>query len=520
MRLAMSIDLDLCVGCQACVSACKEQWDSGPGAARDWVHTIETGRRGEGLAVTFYPGLCMQCEAHPCTTGCPTGATYPDPKTGVVMVSANVCIGCGSCVSSCPYGARHVDPVKKVVEKCDLCTPFVARGELPACVATCPAECRVFGDLDDPASPVSRAIRERGARPLTAGGIDVGPKTSYAGEAHRQRILAAGALRPPEESGLAKAWRTTLPAVREVVPAVGLAFVGGGLLVNLKSRADRVRREEACGASGAATERPGSGPGAGWSTGPQPHPLPVPHPASGPGSLPRTSPAPSLPRHRKAVRLLHWFNALSWLLLLATGTALMSAPDFALFGARFPRLVAGLSGGVERLIRFHVLWGLLWATVTIPLFLLVKRGPREVLREVRLTRDDLGWLFAKPLAMAGLRRQPLPPQDKYNAGQKIFALLVLVATVAIVASGLVMAFHLGSAPVVAGAIVVHELAIALVLVGIAVHLTMAAVIAEERPALRAMLTGRIDYEHARHHSPKWVAEIAGRTGPGEEGERT
>jgi ferredoxin len=57
MRLAMSIDLDLCVGCQACVSACKEQWDSGPGAARDWVHTIETGTRGKDLAVTFYPGL-------------------------------------------------------------------------------------------------------------------------------------------------------------------------------------------------------------------------------------------------------------------------------------------------------------------------------------------------------------------------------------------------------------------------------------------------------------------------------
>jgi formate dehydrogenase gamma subunit len=506
MRLAMGIDLDLCVGCQACVSACEEQWDSGPGAARDWVHTIETGTRGRDLAVTFYPGLCMQCEAHPCTAGCPTGATYADPKTGVVMVNGDVCIGCGSCVSSCPYGARHVDPVKKVVEKCNLCAPFVARGELPACVATCPAECRLFGDLDDPASPVSRAIRERGARPLTAEGIDVGPKTSYAGEAHRQRILAAGAVRAPEESELSGTWRATLPAVREVVPAVGLAFVGGGLLVNLKSRADRVKREEA----GARGETPAPAPAA---TGD----LATPRPGPGPGS--RSTPS-SLPRHAVGIRLLHWFNALSWVLLVGTGTALMSAPGFALFGTGFPRFVADLAGGLGRLIRFHVLWGLLWAAVTVPLFLLAKGGPRRVLREVRLTKDDLGWLFAKPLAMAGLRRQPLPPQDKYNAGQKIFALLVLVATAVIVGSGFVMAFHLGSARVVAGAIVAHELAIALVLAGIAIHLTMAAVIAEERPALRAMLTGRIDYQHARHHSPKWVAEIAGRTGPGEEGERT
>jgi formate dehydrogenase gamma subunit len=542
MRLAMSIDLDLCVGCQACVSACKEQWDSGPGAARDWVHTIETGTRGKDLAVTFYPGLCMQCEAHPCTAGCPTGATYADPRTGVVVVNGDVCIGCGSCVAGCPYGARHVDPVKKVVEKCNLCSPFVARGELPACVATCPAECRVFGDLDDPASSVSRAVREKNARPLVAAAIDVGPKISYAGDVHRERIIAAGAVRAPEESGLTKAWRATLPAVREVVPAVGLAFVGGGLLVNLKARADRVKREEA----GRAAATADSG-----VSGAEPPMSMTAEPAAASGASERaegaaarisrkdakkqrgfplgtfaplressSSSTASLARHTVGIRLLHWFNALSWLLLLATGTGLMSAPGFAIFGTRFPRLAAGLSGGVERLIRFHVLWGLLWAAATVPLFLLVKKGPREVLREVRLTRDDLTWFLAKPLAMAGLRRQPLPPQDKYNAGQKIFAILVLVATAVIVASGLVMAFHLGPARVVAGAIVAHELAIALVLVGIAVHLTMAAVIAEERPALRGMLTGRIDYEHARHHSPKWVAEIAGRTPAGGEGERT
>jgi formate dehydrogenase gamma subunit len=486
MRQAMSIDLDLCVGCKACVSACKEQWDSGPGAARDWVSTIETGKRGRDLAVTFYPGLCMQCEAHPCTVDCPTGATYADPKTGVVMVDADVCIGCGNCVSSCPYGARHVDPVKKIVEKCNLCAPFVARGEQPACVATCPAECRVFGDLDDPGSAVSRAIREKGAKPLVTAGVNVGPKATYAGEAHRERILAAGAVKQPRKSGLTRTWGTTLPAVRNFVPAVGLAFVGGGLLVNLKARADRVKSEEAGKRSSAST------------------------PVTAPGSL---------PRHRAGVRLLHWFNALSWLILVATGTGLMSAASFALFGAALPRAAARLLGGTNHLLRFHVLWGLLWAAVIVPMFLLFKKGPREVLAEVRLTRDDLAWLFTKPLAMAGFRKQPLPPQDKYNAGQKLFAILVLLATVLITASGLVMAFHLGSADVVAGAIVVHELAIALVLLGAAIHVTMAAVIAEERPALQSMITGRIDYLHAKHHSPKWVAELdARRSGP-REGEK-
>ena len=60
---------------------------------------------------------------------------------------------------------------------------------------------------------------------------------------------------------------------------------------------------------------------------------------------------------------------------------------------------------------------------------------------------------------------------------------------------------------------VHQLAIALVLVGVAIHLTMAAVIADERPALRSMVTGKIDYQHAKHHSPKWVKKLGHATEP-------
>jgi len=456
----------------------------------------------------------MQCESHPCTLDCPTGATYADPTTGVVMVSQDVCIGCGNCVSSCPYGARHVDPVKKIVEKCNLCAPFVARGELPACVQTCPAECRAFGDLDDPRSAVSRAVREKGAKPLATVQVDVRPKTTYAGEAHRARILAAGVVEPVQKSWLTSTWGVTRPLAREVVPAVGLAFVGGGLLVNLKARADRVRREESGGgavAGAMATSTPtrvrrlvshrtlATAPLSGAS--------------AGQGSTPHR-----LPRHRRGMRFLHWFNAASWLLLVATGTGLMSAASFALFGTAFPRFMSRLAGGADHLIRFHVLWGLLWAAVIVPLFLLFKNGPREVLEEVWLTKDDLVWMLVKPLAMAGLRRQPLPPQDKYNAGQKLFALFVLTATTLVIATGLVMTFHLGSATVVAAAILGHKRAIALVLVGLAVHVTMAAVIADERPALRSMITGHIDYQHAKHHSPKWVAHLDSAHHPETEGD--
>jgi formate dehydrogenase gamma subunit len=476
MRLAMAIDLERCVGCKACVSACKEQWDSGPGAARCWVDAFEDGTRETGLALSFYPGLCMQCEDHPCTAACPTGATAVDPRTGVVRVDPDACIGCASCVPACPYGARSYDPEKRIVEKCDLCAPFVARGEQPACVATCPAECRTVGDLDDPASAL--AARARAGRPLATPAVDVRPRTSYAGDAHRARILAAGVVRAPGTSALARSWAAALPLVRGAVPAFAAVSIAGGVLVNLKARADRVRRGEAEGEGerGERGER-----------------------EAGPAEL---------DRHRAGLRVLHWWNALSWVVLATSGAALLSAAGFAVAGARFPRWLAGLAGGGAALLRLHVWWGLAWAATIVPLFLLWKGGPRGVLEEIRLREDDLRWLLVKPLAMAGLRAQPLPPQDKYNAGQKLFAVFVLVATTTIVATGLVMTFHLGPPALVAAAVAAHGLSIALVLVGLAIHVTMAVVIAEERPALMSMITGRIDARHARRHNPRWFARVA------------
>jgi formate dehydrogenase gamma subunit len=206
------------------------------------------------------------------------------------------------------------------------------------------------------------------------------------------------------------------------------------------------------------------------------------------------------------MRVLHWFNALSWLLLLITGTALMATPSFALFGQGFPAAVSRLFHGEGSLLRFHVAWGGLWALVIVPFFLLFKKGGLEAIREIALTRDDLQWLAIKPLVAIGMSKKPLPPQDKYNAGQKAFAASALLGTTVIIGSGVVMTFHLGSAALVATMILVHKLAIALALVGLAVHVTMAALVTEERPALRSMVTGSIDRQHASTHNAKWVEE--------------
>lgn len=465
-RYAMMIDLDDCVGCQACVTSCRERWDTGAGATRNWVRTFETGRRGEDLAVTFYPGLCMQCEEHPCTTDCPTGATFVN-ENGVIVVDADLCIGCGNCVDACPYGARSVDPVKRIVEKCDLCAPFVARGEQPACVTTCLAECRIFGDLDDPGSELVREIAARDAKPLVTGDVNVKPKVVFAGAAAREHIVSAGAVSTPEANWLTRVWTNTSLPFSRVVPFVPLVAAGAGVLVNFAQRKERVAEAER--AEAAVVEE--------------------------------------LPRHRLGMRLLHWFNALTWIVLLTTGVGLIASPRFALFGEGFPRRAAALFGGAETMLRFHILWGLIWAAVIVPIFLLYKKGGRKALHEVRLRSEDFRWLMLKPLAMMGLAKQPLPPQEKYNAGQKIFAITALLGTATIIATGLVMTFHIGGADVVAGAILLHKLAIAFAIIGLAVHITMAAILREERPALKSMITGRIDRDHAETHNEKWVETI-------------
>ncbi len=471
MRRSMMIDLDKCIGCQACVTSCKARWNTGPGGARDWVYQYEKGHRDKELFLTFYPGLCMQCEEHPCTEDCPTGATYMDKKTGVVMVDADVCIGCGNCISMCAYDARHVDATKGIVEKCNLCAPYVERGEQPACVATCLADCRHFGDLDDPDGSLVQLIAKTGAQPLADPNVNIRPKVAYAGDARRAHVLSRGVVTKPKKSALTNFWKNVSgPFTSYVVPIVAGATVVGGLLANFAQRKEHVAEK--------STDH----------------------------QAPRT-----LQRHRAGMRFLHWFNLASWILLLFTGIALMSSRSFALFGEAFPKWALDLFDGAAAMIRFHAVWGVAWSVIIVSVFLVYKRGGFEALEELKLTTDDWNWLRQKPFAMLGLSKKPMPKQDKYNAGQKLFASAVLVGTTVIILTGVIMTFHLASPELLSACIVIHKLAIGVTFIGIAVHVTMAALLKEERPALISMITGKIDYNHAKEHSAKWVSEIATHT---------
>src|SRR6056297_1700281 len=181
-KLGLVIDLDTCVGCHACVISCKgwntenygaplsdqDPYGADPsGTFLNRVHSYEIQPNDGPAQVVHFPKSCLHCEDAPCVTVCPTGASYKRVEDGIVLVNEDACIGCGLCAWACPYGAREMDPTENVMKKCTLCVDRIynehipEEDRVPACVRTCPAGARHFGDLSDPESEVSKLVAER-----------------------------------------------------------------------------------------------------------------------------------------------------------------------------------------------------------------------------------------------------------------------------------------------------------------------------------------------------------------------
>lgn len=163
MRYAMAIDLRTCMGCASCVVACKVANRVEDGYSRCRVME-RVGGEFPTLQLTLYSERCNQCGDAPCVTNCPTGASHY-AEGGIVAVDPSRCTGCKACLAACPYDARFING-QGVAEKCDFCLARLRRGEEPACVATCPSRAMIFGDLDDPASEISRTLAARPHRAL------------------------------------------------------------------------------------------------------------------------------------------------------------------------------------------------------------------------------------------------------------------------------------------------------------------------------------------------------------------
>jgi formate dehydrogenase gamma subunit len=450
-RQTMIIDMDRCVGCGACVIACQEEWDLPEGVVRNWVRPLPPVSSSKSLLFTHYVGMCNHCLDATCLDACPTGATFRDDQ-GRIRVDQDTCIGCGYCVEACPYGARMVREDLKIVEKCDLCAPHVDAGLEPACVTTCPAGARIFGDLDDRQSPPSRYLLSHRVRRL---------------ETPQDRILEE---HPPDPE------KTSPPLSGLVLQKVarpgfwgllGLAFLGQGAAF-LRQLAKKEEPEE-----------------------------PV-----------RAAAEPTLKRRDMAAVWLHWFNALVWLFEALTGFGLLNSYRYRVTPGFFNKAMLALFGSREVMLRLHIIVGIVWVVVLLAYATFgFKRHLAPFLRDLKMNRTDLSWLRIKLKRILLRSKEALPPQDRYNAGQKLFGLVVSIGTVLAIISGFVLYLLPGDTAIVQWSIPVHFVAAGMVLVGMVVHLYMTMFVPSERPALFSMFHGRIPESYARENNRRWWERI-------------
>jgi molybdopterin-containing oxidoreductase family iron-sulfur binding subunit len=205
-RWGMVIDLNICNGCQICVTACSMEnnipWvgeeDSGYGRGMHWMRIQRYWEGEEEVKPTHQPMMCQQCGRAPCEPVCPVFATVHSEEQQVNVQVYNRCVGTRYCANNCPYTARsfnwfdysyqipapmnaYLNPSvtvrrRGIMEKCTFCIQRIISAEddakaegrglhdgevVPACAQACPVDAIVFGDLSDPESRVSHAARNQ-----------------------------------------------------------------------------------------------------------------------------------------------------------------------------------------------------------------------------------------------------------------------------------------------------------------------------------------------------------------------
>lgn len=215
-------------------------------------------------------------------------------------------------------------------------------------------------------------------------------------------------------------------------------------------------------------------------------------------------------KHQVAIVLVHWFNAFVWLIELATGSAIVVTPPFAFMPRWYLVMMESVFGSRANLLRVHIAAGLTWIIVFCVYAIFGWRDylHTEVLKkEIGLDRDDFRWLRNRTLRLVGLSSDALPPQGAYNAGQKLYAVLVYAMVPLIMVTGLIMTFHRFGLAIVQWSMVLHFVAAGMVVSGLMIHVYMGAVFPEERPAFYSMITGMVNELYAFRHHYKWWREV-------------
>lgn len=178
--LGLLYDATLCVGCKACVAACKQAnnnpaefstldhlWDTPLDTSGHTFNLIKMYRNGtmevkdqEVNGYAFMKTSCMHCADPSCVSACPVSAMTKDPKTGVVGYNPDACIGCRYCVAACPFGIpkyQYDSPTGRI-GKCELCRHRHKDGHYSACAEVCPTGATLFGRTSDLLAEAKRRL--------------------------------------------------------------------------------------------------------------------------------------------------------------------------------------------------------------------------------------------------------------------------------------------------------------------------------------------------------------------------
>lgn len=175
-------DATLCIGCKACVSACKQYNDMPPehsttdniydnpidlsGKTLNIIKLYTTGtsnKKDKPDGYSFVKRQCMHCVDPSCVSACPVSALTKDEKTGIVSYNKNACIGCRYCQIACPYNIPKFewdDPFPQI-RKCQLCSHRIKEGKYSACCEFCPTGATVYGKVTDLRAEAQRRLALR-----------------------------------------------------------------------------------------------------------------------------------------------------------------------------------------------------------------------------------------------------------------------------------------------------------------------------------------------------------------------
>lgn len=211
-------DSTLCIGCKACVKACKDAngmppeigaeqqaWNDGAwdsplelsgktlNVIKAYTHGTMATKDSETDGFAFIKRQCLHCADPSCVSVCPVSAMTKDPQTGIVSYNADACIGCRYCVLSCPFGVPkyEYDAAFGQIRKCQLCKHRLAENQLPACSDVCPTGATLFGRTEDLKAEAKRRVALKPGERTHFPRGDIAGKVGGARDGHEATVRVA-----------------------------------------------------------------------------------------------------------------------------------------------------------------------------------------------------------------------------------------------------------------------------------------------------------------------------------------